>query len=78
MVTRGGRISPPGRWGGPPPVAGSIFFFFFFFCSPEKSPEVGSEWRWVAASVAGGGLFIWWLDLLIGCFDFIVSLCNFL
>jgi hypothetical protein len=26
----------------------------------------------------GGGLFIWWLDWLIECFDFIFSLCNFL
>jgi hypothetical protein len=45
MATEGGRISPPGRWGGsrPPPVAGSIFFFFFG--SPKMSPEVGSWWR---------------------------------
>jgi hypothetical protein len=44
MATEGGRISPPGRWGGsrPPSVARSISFFFFFFGgSPEKSPEVG-------------------------------------
>jgi hypothetical protein len=77
-ATEGGRISPPGRWGGsrPPPVAGSFFFFFFF--SPEKSPEMGGEWRWMAAFVAGGGLFIWWFDLLIGCIDFIFSLCIFL
>ena len=65
-----GRISPPGRWGGsrPPPVAGSIFFF----CSPEKSLEVGGGWRRPSPEV-GGGLFIWLLDLLIGCFDYIFS-----
>jgi hypothetical protein len=59
MATGGGQISlpSPGRWGGsrPPLVAGSIFFFFFFFLIffilPEKSPEVGGEWRWVAAFV---------------------------
>jgi hypothetical protein len=30
MATEGGRISPPGCWGGsrPPPVAGSFFFLF--------------------------------------------------
>jgi hypothetical protein len=45
MATEGGRISPPGRWGGsrPPPMAGSIFFFFF--SSPEMSQEVGGWWR---------------------------------
>jgi hypothetical protein len=60
MATGGGRISPPGRWGGsrPPPVAGSIFFFF---CSPENSPEVGGEWRCMAASVAGGGRWVIYL-----------------
>jgi hypothetical protein len=33
MASEGGRISPPGRWGGsrPPVVARSIFFF----CLPE-------------------------------------------
>jgi hypothetical protein len=55
-----------------------LSFFFFFFFLPKKSPEVGGKWRWVAAFIARGGLFIWWLDLLIGCFDFIFSLCNFL
>jgi hypothetical protein len=45
MATEGGRISPPGRWGGsrPPPVAGSIFFFFFF---------------WFAGNVAGVGRLV--------------------
>jgi hypothetical protein len=44
MATEGGRISPPGRWGGswPLPMARSIFFFFG---SLEKSPEVGGGWR---------------------------------
>jgi hypothetical protein len=51
--------------------------FFFFFCSLENLPEVGGEWRRSSPEV-GGGLFIWWLDLLIGCFDFIFSLYNFL
>jgi hypothetical protein len=27
------------------------FFFKFFFILPEKSPEVGGEWRWMAAFV---------------------------
>jgi hypothetical protein len=47
IATEGGRISPPGRWGGsqPPQVARSIFFFF----PPEKSPEVA----------AGGGVHRW-------------------
>jgi hypothetical protein len=40
--------------------------FFFFLFSPEKLLEVG------------GGLFIWLFNLLIGCFDFIFSLCIFL
>jgi hypothetical protein len=31
-----------------------------------RSPEVG------------GGSFIWLVDLLIGCFDFILNLCIFL
>jgi hypothetical protein len=43
----------------------------------RMSPEVGGEWRRPSPEV-GGELFIWWLDLLIGCFDFIFSLCNFL
>jgi hypothetical protein len=83
MATEGGRISPPGCWGGsqPPPVAGSIFFFFFFFWvavgSPEKSPEVGGGW-WRPSPEVGGGLFIWLLDLLIGYFDFIFNLYIFL
>jgi hypothetical protein len=50
---------------------------FFFFCLPEKLPEVSGEWRCPSPEV-GGGLFIWWLDWLIECFDFIFSLCNFL
>jgi hypothetical protein len=51
MATEGGRISPPGRWGGSRPslVARSIFFFFFF---AGKVAERGLR---VAASVAGGG-----------------------
>jgi hypothetical protein len=81
MATGGGRISPPGRWGGlrPPLVAGSIFFFFFFvrWKSRRRLAANGGGWRRPSPEV-GGGLFIWWLDLLIGCFDFIFSLCNFL
>jgi hypothetical protein len=52
MATEGGRISPPGRWGGlqPPPMAGSILFFFF--CSPKKSSKVDGGWQ---HSFAGGG-----------------------
>jgi hypothetical protein len=83
MGTGGGRISPPGHWGGsqPPPVVESIFFFFFFLLVRRKSRR-----RWVAngggwrrpSSEVGGGLFICWLDLLIECFDFIFSLYNFL
>jgi hypothetical protein len=48
MATEGGRISPPGRWGGsrPPPVAGSIFFFFFFLVHRK------CRRRW---AVGGGG-----------------------
>jgi hypothetical protein len=59
MAIEGGRISPPGRWGGsrPPPVARSISFFFV--------GKVAGGGRWVATSVAGGGLFIWLLNLLI-------------
>jgi hypothetical protein len=82
MATRGGRISPSGRWGGsrPPPMAGSIFFFFFFLVrrkSCRRWAANGGGWQRPSPEM-GGGLFIWWLDLLIGCFDFIFSLCNFL
>jgi hypothetical protein len=78
MGTGGGRISPPGRWGGsrPPPVAGSIFFFVRRK-SHRRWAANGGGWRRPSPEV-GSGLFIWWLDLLIGCFDFIFSLCNFL
>ena len=75
MATENGRISPPGHWGGsrPPPMAGSIFFF----CSLE------SRWRWavgggVHSPEVGGRSFIWLVDLLIECFDFILNLCIFL
>jgi hypothetical protein len=80
MATGGGRISPPGRWGGsrPPTVAGSIFFFSFVHRkSRRRWAANGGVWRHPSPEV-GSGLFIWWLDLLIGCFDFIFSLCNFL
>jgi hypothetical protein len=75
MATEAGRISPPGCWGRsrPPLVARSIFFFFFFFFLPEKSSEVGGGWRHLLPEV-GGRLFIWLLNLLIVCFDFIFSL----
>jgi hypothetical protein len=44
--------------------SGRIYLFFFFLL--EKSSEVG------------GGSFIWLVDLLIVCFDFILNLCIFL
>jgi hypothetical protein len=78
MATEGGRISPPGRWGGsrPPPVARSIFFFFFFFWVRRKSRRRwaagGGRWRRPSPEV-GGRLFIWLLNLLIWCFDFIFN-----
>jgi hypothetical protein len=52
MATEGGRISPPGRWGGlrPPPMARSILFFF----PAGKSPEVAAG----AVAVAGGGRLV--------------------
>jgi hypothetical protein len=82
MAIEGGRISPPGRWGGsqPPSVAGSIFFLFFFLVcrkSRRRWAAKGGGWRRPSPE-SRGGLFIWWLDLLIGCFDFIFSLCIFL
>jgi hypothetical protein len=79
MATGGGWISPPGRWGGsrPPPVARSIFFFFVCRKSRRRWAANGGGWRRLSPEV-GGGLFIWWLDLLIWCFDFIFSLYNFL
>jgi hypothetical protein len=79
MATRGGRISPPGRWGGsrPPPMSGSIFFFFVRRKSRRRWAANGSGWRHSSPEI-GGGLFILWLDLLIECFDFIFSLYNFL
>jgi hypothetical protein len=47
--------------------------YLFFFCSPEKLPEGGG----VRSLEVGGGLFIWLVDLFIGCFDFISNLCIF-
>ena len=46
MATEGGRISPPGCWGGsrPLPVAGSIFFFFVRQKS-SRSLVVSIRWR---------------------------------
>jgi hypothetical protein len=43
MATEGGRISPPGRWGGsrPPPVARSIFFFFLVHRKCRRRWAVG-------------------------------------
>jgi hypothetical protein len=48
-----------------------------FFCSPGKSSEVCGGWRWVAASVAGGGRRVavgggvrrqrWAVGYLFGC-----------
>jgi hypothetical protein len=32
----------------------------------------------VHSSEVGNGSFIWLVDLLIGCFDFILNLCIFL
>jgi hypothetical protein len=48
MATRGGRISPPSRWGGsrPSPMAGSILFFLF-------AGKVARGWRRMAV---GGGI----------------------
>jgi hypothetical protein len=78
MATEGGRISPPSRRGGsrPPPVARSIFFFF----SPEgrrRWAAGGGGWRRPSPEV-DIGLFIWLLNFLIECFDFIFNLCIFL
>jgi hypothetical protein len=90
MATEGGRISPPGRWGGsrPPPVARSIFFFFVRRKSRRRWAAGGGvrRRRWAAGGgrwrrpspEVGGGLFIWLLNLLIWCFDFIFSWCIFL
>jgi hypothetical protein len=49
-ATKGGRISPPSRWGGsrPPPVAGSFFFFFF-------AGKVAGEGNGPRRLFAGGG-----------------------
>ena len=58
----------------------SFFFFFFFFVrrkSRRRWAAGGGRWRRPLPEV-GGGLFIWWLELLIGCFDFIFGLCIFL
>jgi hypothetical protein len=83
MATGGGRISPlvVGVDRGHPQWPDLSFFFFFFFFFRRKSRQRwaanGGGWRRPSLEV-GGGLFIWWLDLLTGCFDFIFSLCNFL
>jgi hypothetical protein len=55
----------------------SLFFFFVRRKSRWRWAANGGGWRRPSLEV-GGGLFIWWLDLLIECFDFIFSLCNFL
>jgi hypothetical protein len=80
MATEGGRISPPGRWGGlqPPPMAGSIFFFSFFFFVRRKSRRRWTVGGSICSLEVGSGSFIWLVDLLIGCFDFILNLCIFL
>jgi hypothetical protein len=93
MATDGGRISPPSRWGGsrPPPMARSIYFFLFAWkvvggvrwlavgggVSRRRWAPGGGRWRRPSPEV-GGGLFIWLLNLLIRCFDFIFSWCIFL
>jgi hypothetical protein len=54
-----------------------LYFFFVRRKSHRRWAANGGGWRRPLLEVSGG-LFIWWLDLLIGCFDFIFSLCNFL
>jgi hypothetical protein len=58
MATEGGRISPPGCWGGSRPPQWPDLFFFLV---RQKRPKVGGEWRWLAASVAGGGRWVIYL-----------------
>jgi hypothetical protein len=58
------------------PVAGSIFFFFFVHWKSHQRWVVGGGWR---RPFAEGGQWVFYLvDLLIGCFDFILNLCIFL
>jgi hypothetical protein len=58
-------------------TSGRIYLFFFF------ARKFVGGWRWMAvggnvrSAEVGGGLFIWVVDLLIGCFDFILNLCIF-
>ena len=65
-----------GRRGGlqPPPVAGSFFFFF----RRKVAREDGGRRRLIAGGgrrqMAATGL-IWLSDKMIGCFDFIFSVC---
>jgi hypothetical protein len=70
MATEGGRISPPGRWGGsrPPPVAGSIFLSFFFsFFAGKVAGEGGGCRRLFArggrqAVVVAASGWLWLVD----------------
>jgi hypothetical protein len=67
MATEGGRISPPGHWGGswPPPVAKSIFFFFFFLVRRKchqrwavGSGAVSQRWAVGSDAISRGGRWI--------------------
>jgi hypothetical protein len=59
------------------PQCPDLSFFFVRRKSRRRWAANGSGWRHSSPEI-GGGLFILWLDLLIGCFDFIFSLYNFL
>jgi hypothetical protein len=56
MVIGGGRISPPGRWGGsrPPQWSDLSFFFliFFLFAGGGQQMAMGGGIRWVIYLVA--------------------------
>jgi hypothetical protein len=54
-----------------------LFFFWVRRKSRRRWAANGGGWQRLSPEV-GGGFFIWWLDLLIWCIDFIFSLCIFL
>jgi hypothetical protein len=62
-------------------VAGSIFLFFFFSAEKVAGESGGCQRLFTgggrrAAVVAASG-WLWLVDQLMGCFGFILNLCNF-